>query len=71
MNRSFLLAFLLAVACALPAQAQRMPVTTDSDAARQHYVRGVHATSYVNFNQARTHFDAALAADPDFAMAHL
>jgi len=53
------------------AHAQQMPVTTDSDDARQHYVRGVHATSYVDFDRARAHLDAALEADPDFAMAHM
>ena len=53
------------------AQAQKMPVTTTSDAARVHYVQGVNALVNANFPRARTHLDAALAADPDFALAHM
>ena len=70
MNRFLLFSFVLLLAAPL-AQAQLIPVTTDSDEARVHYVRGVHATSYVSFDRARAHLDAALEADPDFAMAHL
>jgi tetratricopeptide (TPR) repeat protein len=53
------------------AQAQKMPITTTSDAARVHYVQGEHATGNVDFERARAHFDAALAADPTLAMAHV
>lgn len=53
------------------AQAQKMPITTASDAARAHYVQGEHATGNVDFERARAHLDAALAADPTFAMARL
>ena len=70
MNRFFLTLMLLLV-CVPFAQAQRVPVTTDSDAARVQYVKGVHATAHVDFDRARAHLDAALEADPDFAMAHL
>ena len=69
MTRLFLLAVLLAT---VPlAHAQRMPVTTTSDAARVHYVRGLHAMSNADFAAGAVHMDAALAADPSFAMAHL
>jgi uncharacterized protein (TIGR02246 family) len=53
------------------AQAQKMPVTTTSDDARVHYVQGLDALTNANFAAARVHFDAALEADPSFAMAHL
>ncbi|WP_169577939.1 nuclear transport factor 2 family protein [Salisaeta longa] len=53
------------------AHAQKMPVTTTSDAARSHYVQGKHATGNVDFERARMHFDAALATDSTFAMAYL
>jgi ketosteroid isomerase-like protein len=71
MKRLFLFSLTLLLATASLAHAQLVPVTTDSDDARQHYVRGVHATSYVDFDRARAHLDAALDADPDFAMAHV
>ncbi|MDX1418724.1 MAG: tetratricopeptide repeat protein [Rubricoccaceae bacterium] len=70
MNRLLILSFAFLLAVPL-AQAQRIPVTTDSDAARAHYVRGLHNAIYLNFDRARPHLDAALAADPDFALAHL
>ena len=69
MNR--LLALVLLLAAAPHATAQRMPVTTASDAARVHYVRGLHAMSHADAVGGRDHMDAALAADPGFAMAHL
>ncbi len=69
MKRLLLLPILLV--CIPFAQAQQMPITTTSDAARIHYVQGEHATGNVDFERARAHFAAALAADPDFAMAHL
>ena len=53
------------------AHAQRTPVTTASDAARVQYMKGVHAVAHADFARSRVHFDAALAADPDFAMAHM
>ncbi|NBC19144.1 MAG: tetratricopeptide repeat protein [Bacteroidetes bacterium] len=71
MNRFLLLSLTLLLATASLAYAQKVPITTTSDAARTHYVQGEHATGNVDFERARTHFAAALAADPDFAMAHL
>lgn len=67
MTRLLLTALL---ATASLAQAQRIPVTTTSDEARVHYVRGETALFYNEPATARGHFDAALAADPEFAMAH-
>lgn len=66
-----LLAFAALLSAASLAQAQRMPVTTASDAARVQYTKGVHAIAHADFARSRVHFDAALAADPDFAMAHM
>ena len=74
MTRLFFFAALLAtatLATATLAHAQRMPLTTTSDAARMHYVQGEAATGNVDFARARAHFDAAIAADPSLAMAHL
>ena len=71
MTRVLLITLTLLVTTATLAHAQRVPVTTTSDAARVHYVQGVHATGNVDFDRALPHLDAALAADPNFAMAHL
>ena len=71
MNRLLLLSLAFLLTCAPFAQAQRVPATTTSDAARQHYVQGLSALSNADFARARTHLDAALDADPSFAMAHM
>lgn len=52
------------------AQAQRIPVTTTSDDARVQYVRGETALFNSENTKARAHFDAAIAADPAFGLAH-
>ncbi len=70
MTRLLLLALTLLLAAPL-ALAQRMPVTTTSDAARAEFMLGVTALGHVNNAAAVVHFDAALAADPSFAQAHL
>lgn len=71
MNRFLPLSLTVLLFTASLAQAQRVPVTTESDDARIHYVRAVHATGNVDFDRARAHLDAALDADPNFAMAHV
>jgi uncharacterized protein (TIGR02246 family) len=71
MKRLLLLPLIVLFVTATLAQAQKMPITTTSDAARVHYVQGEHATGNVDFERARAHFDAALAADPTLAMAHV
>ena len=71
MKRFSLFSLTVLLATASLAHAQKVPITTTSDAARVHYVQGEHATGNVDFERARTHLDAALAADPTFAMAHL
>jgi uncharacterized protein (TIGR02246 family) len=68
MTRLLLLTLLLATASL--AQAQRIPVTTVSDDARVHFVRGETALFNGEGTKARAHFDAAIAADPTFALAH-
>ena len=71
MKRSLFLFLALLLTTASLAHAQRVPVTTDSDEARVHYTKGLHHAMYLNFDRARAHLDAALDADPDFALAHL
>lgn len=69
MNR--LLPFALALAVGPLAHAQMVPVTTTADAARVHFEQGRARVAHADFAAARTHFDAALAADPAFGLAHL
>jgi Tfp pilus assembly protein PilF len=71
MKRFLLSSLTVLLVTASFARAQQLPVTTASDAARQHYVQGVSALANADFARARTHLDAALDADPSFAMAHM
>jgi tetratricopeptide (TPR) repeat protein len=48
-----------------------MPVTTSSEAAMAHFNQGQHAMDMGRFIDANEHFEAAVAADPSFAMGHL
>lgn len=48
-----------------------MPVTTGSDEARDRFVQGLTALDMGRPDDAIPHFDAALEADADFALAHL
>ena len=47
-----------------------VPVTTTSDEARGHFMDGLAASDMGRFLEAREHFALAIAADPDFALAH-
>lgn len=71
MKRLLYCTLALLLCTAALAQAQQMPVTTDSDAARAYFEQGRLAAAHVQFDKARTHLDAALIADPGFALAHL
>ena len=69
MTRPALLTALLVTASL--AQAQQVPVTTDSDIARDHYALALARVSHVDMDGARAHLDAAIEADPSFALAHV
>jgi tetratricopeptide (TPR) repeat protein len=51
--------------------ARWLPVTTASEAARARFERGRSAAHHYQFEEAREHLDAALAADPTFVLALL
>lgn len=53
-----------------PAAAEELPVTTASDEARTHYVAGLRALDMGDGDEARAHFEQAIASDPEFAMAY-
>jgi tetratricopeptide (TPR) repeat protein len=70
--RLYLLSTLLPVLLLdLPAHAQSLPITTTSERAREHFVRGRTAAHHYQFAEAREHLDQAIAADPSFVLAHL
>jgi tetratricopeptide (TPR) repeat protein len=48
-----------------------IPVSTQSATARSEFLRGVHDLDVERPITARQHFDRAIAADPNFALAHL
>lgn len=51
--------------------ARRLPVTTTSEEARQHFERGRDAAFHYQSARARRHLDAAIARDPGFVLAYL
>jgi tetratricopeptide (TPR) repeat protein len=48
-----------------------MPVTTSSEDAKSHFLLGLHALDMTRPDDARPHFEQAVAADPDFAIGYL
>lgn len=64
-------------ACAPPPQVAKtptvmvIPMTTESDEAKSHFLEGLRASDMGRFLEARDHFGAAVEADPAFALAHL
>jgi len=53
------------------ATAYELPLTTESDEAREHFLAGLAAADRGRFVEAREHFAAATAADPALAVGHL
>jgi tetratricopeptide (TPR) repeat protein len=47
-----------------------MPVTTSSEAAKDHFLEGLAASDVGRIDDAREHFEAAVEADPNFALAY-
>lgn len=48
-----------------------LPITTDSEEAREHFLLGRDAAHHYQFEQACEHLDKAIAADPSFVLALL
>ena len=48
-----------------------MPVSTQSEEARDHYMAGSHALDMARPMEANTFFEQAIAADPQFAAGYL
>ncbi len=66
--RAFLLVSVTVLAVS-PTWAQSVPLTTSSDEARAHFEEGRLHAVHAEAEKAQGSFDAALAADPDFALA--
>lgn len=48
-----------------------IPISTQSATAREEFMRGLRMQDVERNTEARQHFDRAIAADPNFALAHL
>ncbi len=71
MKRFLLFSLTLLLAYVPLAQAQMVPITTTSAVARAEFEQGRDRMSNADFDGAREHLDAALAADPAFGLAHM
>lgn len=73
-KRYWLLTAFMAITMIMPMGnalfAQDIPITTVSDEARQHYMRGLENIEYFIIPQAKDDFRQAVEADPQFAMAY-
>lgn len=49
----------------------KIPITTGSSAALEHFLEGRELADQIRLTEARESFERAVAADPDFALAHL
>jgi tetratricopeptide (TPR) repeat protein len=61
---------LFGAACTPPAH-EKIPITTQSDAALEHFLQGRDLSEKLRVAEAATHFERAIEADPDFALAYL
>jgi tetratricopeptide (TPR) repeat protein len=48
-----------------------LPMSTDSQEAKTHFLEGLASTDIGRFEEGNEHFEAAVAADPQFALAYL
>lgn len=58
-------------ACSAPQEEYLVPLTTESDEARELYLEGRERVENLQVAEGRALFEQALAQDPDFALAHL
>jgi tetratricopeptide (TPR) repeat protein len=67
------LCFLLLCACSRPTDERpsKIPITTDSQEARELYLQGLDLFEKLRFTDARRYFEQAVARDEGFAQAHL
>jgi tetratricopeptide (TPR) repeat protein len=54
-----------------PPSAEKIPITTSSEEARQAYLTGRHLSESLRATDARPHFERAIELDESFALAHL
>lgn len=48
-----------------------LPLSTESDAAREHFIAGLHGFDMMRFGDANRHFEQAIESDSSFALAYL
>ena len=62
---------LMMIGCAAPKEDGKIPITTKSELAREHYLQGRDLWEKLRFQESIRFFESAIAEDPDFAMAYL
>ncbi|MFQ5696129.1 MAG: tetratricopeptide repeat protein, partial [Terriglobia bacterium] len=65
------LVLLAEMGCSVAGEEGKIPVTTASAEARQHYLQGQELFENLEILDSRSHLEKAVAADPDFALGHL
>jgi len=61
---------LMVIGCAAPEENGKIPITTTSEKAREHYLQGRELWEKLRFQESIQFFEKAIAEDPDFAMAY-
>ncbi|UCB53524.1 MAG: tetratricopeptide repeat protein [Candidatus Zixiibacteriota bacterium] len=62
---------LMVVGCAAPKEDSKIPITTESETARENFLQGRDLFEKLRGQEARPFFERAIAEDPDFAMSYL
>ncbi|MGB3092269.1 MAG: tetratricopeptide repeat protein [Candidatus Zixiibacteriota bacterium] len=62
---------LMMIGCAAPKEDSKIPITTKSEKAREHYLQGRDLWEKLRFQESIQFFEKAIAEDPDFAVAYL
>lgn len=62
---------LMVIGCAAPKEDGKIPITTKSEKAREHYLQGRDLWEKLRFQESIQFFEKAIAEDTDFAMAYL
>jgi len=57
--------------CAAPKEDTKIPITTASETAREHFLQGRELWEKLRFQESIQYFEKAIEQDPDFALAYL
>jgi tetratricopeptide (TPR) repeat protein len=62
---------LVTINCGTTEETSKIPITTKSEQAREHFLQGRDLWEKLRFQDSRRFFETAVAEDPDFAMGYL